>query len=34
MALVGLFADATPKAPAWVKAPPANIPPPMPGAAG
>lgn len=34
MALVGLFADATPKAPAWVKPPPANIPPPMPGGAG
>ena len=31
MALVGLFADATPKAPAWVKPPAPNIPPPMPG---
>ncbi|TAE88342.1 MAG: hypothetical protein EAZ65_02965 [Verrucomicrobia bacterium] len=28
MALVGFFADATPKAPAWVKPPPPNIPPP------
>jgi len=34
MALVGLFADATPKAPAWVKAPTPNVPPPMPGSAG
>lgn len=33
MALVGLFADATPKAPAWVKAPTPNVPPPMPGSA-
>lgn len=33
MALVGLFADATPKAPAWVKPPAPNIPPPPSGAA-
>jgi len=37
MALVGIYADATPKAPAWVKPPAPNVPnapPPMPGAAG
>jgi ABC-type transport system involved in multi-copper enzyme maturation permease subunit len=33
MALVGFFADATPKAPPWVKPPAPNIPPPMPGGA-
>lgn len=32
MALVGLYADATPKAPAWVKPPAPNVPPTMPGA--
>jgi hypothetical protein len=33
MALVGIYADATPKAPAWVKPPSPNVPPPMPGPA-
>lgn len=36
MAMIGLYADATPKAPAWVKPPEPNVPaspPPMPGAA-
>jgi ABC-type transport system involved in multi-copper enzyme maturation permease subunit len=33
MALVGIYADATPKAPAWVKPPAPNVPPPMPGPA-
>jgi ABC-type transport system involved in multi-copper enzyme maturation permease subunit len=33
MALVGLYADATPKAPKWVKPPTPNVPPPMPDAA-
>ncbi len=34
MALVAVYADATPKAPAWVKPPAPNVPPPMPDAAG
>ena len=34
MALVSIYADATPKAPAWVKPPAPNVPPPMPEAAG
>jgi hypothetical protein len=34
MTLVGIYADATPKAPAWVKPPAPNVPPPMPGTAG
>ncbi len=34
MALVAVYADATPKAPAWVKPPAPNVPPPMPDTAG
>ena len=30
MSLVSIYADATPKAPAWVKPPAPNVPPPMP----
>jgi hypothetical protein len=33
MGLVAIYADVTPKAPAWVKAPAANVPPAMPQAA-
>ena len=34
MSLVSIYADATPKAPAWVKPPAPNVPPPMPEAVG
>jgi len=34
MALVAVYADVTPKAPAWVQAPPANVPQPPPPPAG
>jgi len=30
MTLVAIYADATPKAPAWVKPPAPNVPPPAP----